>query len=324
MLDPATLQSQMKDSIESDRLRRKARFQATVAQFKAAKAKASSQPPISGPAAVQSLLQGQPVAPTVPPEPLFMVAIGDSWFDYPIIDNDTSTYGNCTDIIKQLPSLATPTPNIFKLAHAGDATTAEMGLPKRQRLIATLIDPNNWPGGYPDAILISGGGDDIAGDQFCILLDSALDGPQGLNQVRLNLVLGAIEASYRDLFLLRNRYAPGVPIFGHTYDFPIPNGVHPFCAGPWLKPSLDECGWTDPVQARQIVQNVLLAFGARLKSLADDPANNFILIQTQNTLSDDSYWANELHPTEGGFGLLAQRFVRALHAKFGNRITLES
>jgi hypothetical protein len=40
-----------------------------------------------------------------------------------------------------------------------------------------------------------------------------------------------------------NRFANGVPIFGHCYDFPIPNGAHPTCAGPWLKPSLDFCGY---------------------------------------------------------------------------------
>ena len=47
-----------------------------------------------------------------------------------------------------------------------------------------------------------------------------------------------VKASYEDLFLFRDRNAPGVPIFGHCYDFAIPNGKHPICAGPRLLPSL--------------------------------------------------------------------------------------
>jgi hypothetical protein len=42
-----------------------------------------------------------------------------------------------------------------------------------------------------------------------------------------------VEASYLALFAFRDQNAAGIPIFGHCYDFPIPNGVHPACAGPW-------------------------------------------------------------------------------------------
>ncbi len=76
-----------------------------------------------------------------------------------------------------------------------------------------------------------------------------------------------VEASYLDLFAFRDRYAPGVPIFSHGYDFPIPNGAHPVCAGPWLKPSLDFCGY-DLAQGTAIVRRALTEFKNRLVALS--------------------------------------------------------
>jgi hypothetical protein len=92
-----------------------------------------------------------------------------------------------------------------------------------------------------------------------------------------------VKASYQDLFSFRDRFANGVPIFGHCYDFPIPNGAHPICAGPWLKPSLDFCGY-NLAQGTAIVRQALVDFKNFLTSLAGDPANNFILISTQEVL----------------------------------------
>src|ERR1700722_9223857 len=175
-----------------------------------------------------------------------------------------------------------------------------MSLPKQERMIEALQDPDNWlGGGQPDAILFSGGGDDIAGDQFCIYLDYARPGATGLNAQRFQGVLDMVEASYLDLFEFRRRYAPGVPVFAHSYDFPVPNGVHPDCAGPWLKPSLDFCGW-DVTQGTAIVRQALISFKNMLAQLASDPANNFTLIDTQGQLVP-SDWANELHPFPDGF-----------------------
>ena len=215
--------------------------------------------------------------------------------------------------------MGTTNPVILNVSHYGDATTAEMSLPKQERMIEALQDPDNWMGsGKPDAILFSGGGDDIAGDQFCIFLDYAAPGSTGLNVARLEGALDMIRASYEDLFEFRKRYAPDVPIFAHGYDFPVPNGVHPACAGPWLKPSLDYCGW-NVTQGTAIVRQALLNFKIMLADLASTPANNFTLIDTQGLLVP-SDWANELHPYPNGFNTLAAKFVEALRFKFPGRI----
>lgn len=251
-------------------------------------------------------------------EPLVLLAHGDSWFDYPLSGN--VWLDGSTDIIAQLQHLGNITPQILNVSHYGDATTEEMSLPKQERLIQALQDSNNWPStGKPDAILFSGGGDDIAGNQFCIFLDQNLGAGGGLNATRYSDALDGIEASYLALFAFRDQYARGVPIFGHDYDFPVPNGSHPLCAGPWLQPSLQYRGWNALADGTRIVHDALLGFKARLAALAADAANNFTLIDTQGTLQPAD-WANELHPMPDGFKAIAEKFVGALSRRFPGNI----
>lgn len=185
-----------------------------------------------------------------------------------------------------------------------------MSLPKQERMIAALRNKANWLDGKPDAILFSAGGNDIAGDQFCIFLDFNDGHAKGLNENRFSKALGMVEACYLDLFALRDRVAPKVPIFGHCYDFPVSDGSHPACAGPWLKPSLDFCNWSVK-QGTVIAHDALAAFRKMLVRLAGEAANNFHLVDTQGTLKPAD-WANELHPHPGGFKKIAQLFADAL------------
>ncbi|HEY6873209.1 MAG TPA: hypothetical protein VI298_10835 [Geobacteraceae bacterium] len=293
------LRQQMRDSINQEIADRTKAHQKTIARLKTA--------------GTQLKAIGAPAAPS----PLVMLAHGDSWFDYPL-DGNSVTLGT-TDVIAKLGAMGNFNPVILNLSHHGDATTDEMSLPKQQRMIEALQDSDNWMGsGKPDAILFSGGGNDIAGDQFCIFLDYAMPGSTGLDAARFQRVLGLVEASYLDLFAFRDKYAPGVPVYGHCYDFPIPNGVHPICAGPWLKPSLDFTGW-NVTQGTAIIKQALTEFKNLLVRLASDPANNFKLVDTQGLLAPDD-WANELHPYPNGFKAIAERFVDTLRISFPGRI----
>jgi hypothetical protein len=241
-------------------------------------------------------------------QPLVMLAQGDSWFDYPLTGNGLPLVD--TDVIAQLRRIGEQPPIILNLAHHGDASTDELSLPKQERLITELRNGANWPKGKPDAILFSAGGNDIAGNNFCIVLDFNDGRANGLNEQRFDGVLGSVEACYRELFAIRDRFAPGVPVFAHCYDFPIPNGAHPVCAGPWLKPSLDFCNW--PLgDGTRIVREALLRFRTMLKNLENEAANKFHVVETQGVLAAAD-WANELHPYPAGFLEIAQKFADAL------------
>lgn len=293
------LRQQLRDAIKSEIADRTKVHQARIATLKVARAR-----PLT-------------TAGVAPISPLVLLSHGDSWFDYPLNGNGLSL--DNTDIIAQLQTMGDTAPQILNVSHYGDATTEEMSWPKQERMIEALRDPDNWLSqGKPDAILFSGGGNDIAGNQFCIFLDYANTGNPGLDSARFQDALGMVKASYEDLFLFRDRNAYGVPIFGHCYDFPIPNGSHPTCAGPWLLPSLTFAGW-NVVQGTAILHDALTQFKAMLANLAANAANNFVLIDTQGLLAPGG-WANELHPEPEGFRKIASKFVDALRARFGPRI----
>ena len=252
------------------------------------------------------------------PLPLVLFAQGDSWFDYPL-DGNGLPFGD-TDIIAQLRGLGTQPPLVLNIAHYGDTSVQQLSLPKKHRMIEALADKDNWAEqGHPDAILFSAGGDDIAGNQFTIFLDNKADHANGLDVQRFTEALGMVKAAYRDLFEFRDRYATGVPIFAHCYDFPIPDGKHPPCIGPWLQPSLRYEHWYGIDEGTAICREALLGFRKALQDLAADPANLFFLVDTQGTLQQ-AEWANELHPKPPGFIALAEKFVTALRGQFAGRI----
>ncbi|WP_157678482.1 hypothetical protein [Mesorhizobium sp. WSM1497] len=189
-------------------------------------------------------------------------------------------------------------------------------------MINLLKNGANWGAqGKPDAMLFSGGGNDIAGDQFVIFVNDASMG-KPLNEARLKLAMGGIEASYQELFDFRDKYAPNVPIYGHCYDFAIPDGRHPPLpgVGPWLQPSLYFSGQTNFAANKKAVVKALTLLKDLLKELAREARNRFHLIDTQGTIKKASEWANELHPTEATFKKFAELFRNRLADDFPGRI----
>jgi hypothetical protein len=247
-------------------------------------------------------------------QPLNLFADGDSWFDYPLPPT------NRNDVIRSIGKHGTPQPLILNLAHYGDEARDDLGVKQRLRIIKNLTDPEN---GVFDAILFSGGGNDTVGNQFCLWLHDYAPGmtpSQGINVPRLGAVLGVVRSAYEDLISIRDAKAPQCPLFIHAYDFAIPNnkGICHNTIGPWLKPSLDLRGWTDPAAARQVVKEFLLQFRNTLVQIAA-AHKNVILVETQGTLLPNE-WANELHPTPEGFDKITAKFLEALQKVFPGRI----
>ena len=240
--------------------------------------------------------------------PLNVLAEGDSWFDYPL----------SRDTIGWITATGKPNPLILSLAHHGDAAVDMLGVAQRQRIIKNLRDPDN---GAFDALLFSGGGNDIAGDRFCLWVlkfVTGTDPAHGVDRDRLGAMLGVIRAAYVDLFKIRDEIAPNCTIFLHAYDFALPTGEGVCGFGPWLRPSLDFRGWTTPSTAAGIVKEVLRSFDTVLSQL-EQQFPKVVYVRTQGTLSAGD-WANELHPTEDGFKKIADLFVQALRARFPGRI----
>jgi hypothetical protein len=197
---------------------------------------------------------------------------------------------------------------------------------------AVLEDSSRWLNQQthlPDAILVSAGGDDVAGDQFAIYLDYG--GANGLDPTRFQGVLDSVQASYMDLFAFRDIFAKGVPIVGHCYDYAIPNNVVPVCVDHgWLRPSLDFAGY-DYSKGLDIIRDAVDGLYKMLHNLATDTVlppgkktNNFVLVDTRKTIIRDAFppngWANEIHPYPAGFGACAKKFLAALQGIFPGRL----
>ena len=247
------------------------------------------------------------------PNTLNLVAQGDSWFDYPL---PFPTHSDVVAHLTQLPSMA---PLVYSLAMHGEAAEDMLGVKKLDELRDALNDPGH---GHFDAILFSGGGNDLAGNQFRLWLnDAGVAGPApatGLNAARVQAILAIVSAAFEDLIQARDRIDKSIPIFAHSYDFAIPSNVGVCNTGPWLWPSFADRGWTDHAAARAVVKVLLEEFAALLDALASSKSN-FIHVRTQGTLAD-AQWANELHPNPDGFAAITAKFVAALRTAFPARI----
>jgi hypothetical protein len=112
-----------------------------------------------------------------------LVAEGDSWFDYP-----------WTDVLRVLED------NYFydveSVAHKGDKIEGMAydggQLEELTRRLERLFEQNI----VPRAILLSGGGNDVAGPEFGMLLNHAKSGSPGLNDLVVQGVLERIRLAY--------------------------------------------------------------------------------------------------------------------------------
>ena len=119
-------------------------------------------------------LKAARVQTPLPKIPLDFLAIGDSWFEYPL-DGNGPSFGNTAIVAQtQLGSMGVPPPQILNQALHGQATTAMLSYENQETMRSLLEDKEQWLNqatGLPDAILVSAGGDDLVGDQLAVYVD---------------------------------------------------------------------------------------------------------------------------------------------------------
>lgn len=255
------------------------------------------------------------------------VASGDSWFDY--LPARLTCPG---DIIDQLN--AGSRFNIRKTSSAGDTvenmvwgTTYWSGSfgPEDTRQIpkaAALVRQLN-----PKFFLFSGGGDDIAGGPLADFLNHVASGMPPVRESALGFLIGDyLQAGYRQMIAAVRAADPKIPIFFHGYDYPIadgrgvintPWGWH--FIGPWLRPAFAMKRFDENTISATLHNDMIDGFNSMLKSL-HNPAEMIYHLDLRNllaTIYEGDYrnaWANELHPTDKGFRLIAEKFASAIIA----------
>jgi lysophospholipase L1-like esterase len=243
-----------------------------------------------------------------------LVAEGDSWFDYP-----------WHDVLQMLDDRHGY--DVESVAHKGDRVES-MAYSGQLLAFASLIEKLVRQGSVPDAILLSGGGNDVAGDEFAMLLDHAASPRPGLND---QVVSGVIDQRVRDAFVAilaavtkvsRARTGSVIPIIVHGYDHPVPDGRGVLggwgpLPGPWLRPGFHDKGFSDPQECIDMAAELIDRFNLMLQRVAGMPEFEHVrYLDLRGTLSNGSnyktWWANELHPTERGFAAVADRFAAVI------------
>lgn len=248
-----------------------------------------------------------------------LIAEGDSWFDYPLHDvlrilEDHHGY------------------EVESVAHKGDRVEemayADGQLEEFTRLLEKLLRRES----APKAILLSGGGNDVAGKEFGLLLNHASSAIAGLNE---SIVEGVVNERAKMAYIViiskvtevcQQRIGGSLPVIIHGYDYPVPDGRGFlggwwFLPGPWLEPGFREKGFPQSQLQRRIdlAKELIDRFNDMLQEVASLPDFNHVhYIDLRGTLSvSDNYqddWANELHPTAEGFEKVTAKFAQTIAA----------
>jgi hypothetical protein len=255
-----------------------------------------------------------------------LLAEGDSWFDYPFYD-----------VLERLEDKFDF--RVESVAHKGD-TVEEMAHDFTQRSkLARMFEKVKADGRTPRAILLSGGGNDIAGAEFGVLLNHAAAIPP-LEEVNESVVAGVIDQRLRFAVvsligavteLARTNFGGEIPVVIHGYDYPVPDGrgymggfwVLP---GPWLEPGFRQKGYLVPSQdavdlprCTGIMKRLIDRFNGMLASIprSDPSLSHVSYLDLRGVLSSaipgyKQSWGNELHPTKPGFEAVALEFRKLL------------
>jgi lysophospholipase L1-like esterase len=246
-----------------------------------------------------------------------LVAEGDSWFDYPL-----------NDILRLLEDHHGY--DVESVAHKGDRVE-EMAyglgqLEEFTRRLEKLLRRNV----IPKAVLLSGGGNDVAGTEFGMLINHARSPVAGLNQQVLSGVIDErVQFAYVTILsaitrLCEQRLNRRIPILIHGYDYPVPDGRGFlggwwFLPGPWLEPGFREKGYEEVKVRAALAGQLIDRFNTMLQGIAGlSDFSHVKYIDLRNTLSaGKDYkkdWDNELHPTPAGFKRVTDRFAAELVA----------
>lgn len=244
-------------------------------------------------------------------QPLRILAEGDSWFDYP----NFGGAGVIWQLEQKIDAL------FLNLAKSGDEARFMLGVDER-KVLAEQLKAAVDRGRPFDALLFSGGGNDIVGNPLVLWLKTFQGGMSAQDVIdapRFGSALGLVRAAFEDLIQIRDQNSPSTAIFLNAYDHAIPDGRGICGFGPWLQPSLKARGVPEPMR-RAVIKELLTQFASLLATLADKTRKIFA-VPTQGTLAGhDKWWHNELHPNADGFRAVANKFRDALKAEFPGRV----
>ena len=259
------------------------------------------------------------------------VAEGDSWFDFlPAYFDLDFCNGDLLGELNQHPDL-----HVFKLARAGETLEDIAYGPNGsgRNLQSVIAAMRRFDARF---LLLSVGGNDIAGPELESLLHSMAEAPDSSMPV-----IDAVEDRvFGDSFAQRlhhiidtvKRESPDAAIFLHGYDYAVPDGRGvlqlPFgfsFAGPWLKPAFDRKGIRDHEARQRVIRRLIDRLNETIAHLVRDRAGEQVHhVDLRGTLATARPghrrdWADELHPTGRGWAKIAEIMARKVVSLLGEQ-----
>jgi hypothetical protein len=254
----------------------------------------------------------------------YLVAEGDSWFDYPFFE----------DVLEALEDEHGFT--VRSVAHHGE-TAAGMAYEAGQlRKLHAAIRDLAGEGHTARALLVSCGGNDVV-DALASLLNHGASGLERVNRSVLEGVLrqqipAAIASLVGSVHAFSEQYFGGRrPVLLHGYAAPVPDGRgYPLLglAGPWLKPVFARRGHvtSDPQHDEELESNrdvmaeLMRVYNEEVLPAvveASGPAVFQVDVRAAltNELAGRRYeesWRDEMHATARGFKAVASVFARRI------------
>jgi GDSL-like Lipase/Acylhydrolase family len=241
-----------------------------------------------------------------------LVAEGDSWFDYLPGTDIIDCLRNNHDLV------------VDNYASAGDTLENMIygtGINKRFERVSPSIEIVLRCIGElkPKAFLFSGGGNDVAGEEFESYLNHK---DSGLPVLRMefidNMINNVFRRYFEDLVKKVKGSSPETHIVVHGYGHTAPTGegVDLFIfrfAGPWLRPALARKGIFNAAEQRSAVFTMIDKFNDMLKGFAQTH-RNVHFVDLRSLIDPDRDWANELHLKNNAFARVAQQIFQVIQA----------
>jgi hypothetical protein len=257
------------------------------------------------------------------PDAKRLLAEGDSWFSFGHMMWWSKT------LVERLNEYKTL--NIVSVANPG----AELQkIVKRDNRDWGIANHAPWmKNQHYDAVLFSGGGNDIVGSELVNYLEDKSTGKTGLaliKQTELDRQLDRMRKQYQALrkTIDAEVASPGgktVPIITHGYDYAFPSGQGAslfgglVSVGPWILPNFISKGILDFSEQAMIVNELVDQFNQLLSDLQDSQAagiKGFHHIDLRGMLKKED-WSDELHPTAVGRDKIAAKLRADIVALLG-------
>lgn len=236
------------------------------------------------------------------PKSIKIVAEGDSWFDYPL----------SKDIIDWLAIEGYAIKNFSThgdiLENMVYGTKVDENTQNKKKSLDKLIEAIEKY--EPSFVLLSGGGNDVVGENMIQFLNHSFSGYPHLRSKEFTDHINKYVKSTIRHFCERVWMSDSdIHILMDGYAYAKANGkaykkVWISWAGPWILPGFQQKGILNKSEHENIIKQMVDIFNDMLHTISDE-FDNFHYIDLRPFFPNDNQWDNEIHLTNEGYKIAA-------------------